>query len=136
MNKPHALLLAAAASFAVLGLAACDRGPDRSPIASPPSTLPSTPPPTTRAPETAPAAPVADRTAGQTLDDAGITAKVKTALAAEKDVSAMAINVDTMQGKVTLTGKVSNQTEADRAVQIARGIEGVKSVDSKLTVGT
>lgn len=128
MNMSRALL-ATAAGVVVLGLAACDRPPDRSPIASPPATSPATPPATARAPETG-------RGVGQTLDDAGITAKVKTALAAEKDVSAMAINVDTMQGKVTLTGRVSSQTEADRAVQVARGIEGVKSVDSRLTVGT
>lgn len=136
MNKPHALLAATAASFVVLGLAACDRPPDRTPAVTPPATSPAAPPTTSRAPEAAPAAPVADRSVGQTLDDAGITAKIKTALAAEKDVSAMAINVDTVSGIVTLSGRVSNQTEADRAVQVARGVEGVKSVDSKLSVGT
>jgi hyperosmotically inducible protein len=79
---------------------------------------------------------VAERGAGQAIDDAGITAKVKTALAAEKDVRAIGINVDTVQGNVTLTGQVASQNEAERALQVARSIEGVKSVDSKLTVGS
>jgi hyperosmotically inducible protein len=70
------------------------------------------------------------------IDDAGITAKVKTALAAEKDVSAVKINVDTAQGTVTLSGQVASQTEVDRALQVARGVDGVKSVENRLTVGS
>jgi hyperosmotically inducible protein len=121
----------------LLGVAACDRPADgdRRSATTPPATSPGTPP-TSRAPATTPSAPVADRSVGQTIDDAGITAKVKTALAGEKDVSAMAINVDTVQGNVTLSGRVSNPVEAERAVQVARSVEGVKSVDSKLAVGS
>jgi hyperosmotically inducible protein len=69
------------------------------------------------------------------IDDAGITAKVTSALLAEQGVNGTAINVDTMQGNVTLTGRVPDQSQAERAVQVARGIEGVKAVDSKLSVG-
>jgi hyperosmotically inducible protein len=79
---------------------------------------------------------MADRTVGQTVEDAGITAKVKTALAAEKDVSATRINVDTVQGTVTLSGRVSNPSEAERAIEVARNVEGVKAVESKLTAGS
>jgi osmotically-inducible protein OsmY len=61
---------------------------------------------------------------------------VKTALAAEKDVRAIGINVDTVQGNVTLTGRVASQDEAERVLQVARGVEGVKAVDSKLTIGS
>jgi hyperosmotically inducible protein len=60
---------------------------------------------------------------------------VKSALLAEQGVNGTAINVDTMQGNVTLTGRVPDQSQAERAVQVARGIEGVKAVDSKLSVG-
>jgi hypothetical protein len=133
MNALRALLTTAIAGVVVVGVAACDRPADRdrSSAAPPPSTsqapatTPTTPPP-----------PVAERGAGQAIDDAGITAKVKTALAAEKDVRAIGINVDTVQGNVTLTGQVASQNEAERALQVARSIEGVKSVDSKLTVGS
>ncbi len=60
---------------------------------------------------------------------------MKAALVAEKDVSGMSINVDTKQGKVTLTGKVPDPSQAERAIQVARGVEGVKAVENKLTVG-
>ena len=133
MNTFRALLLTTAASVLVIGVAACDRpAGDRSSATSPPATsrAPATPAPAT------PPSPTADRSVGQTIDDAGITVKVKTALAAEKDVSATKINVDTVQGNVTLSGQVANQSEAERAIQVARAVEGVKSVDSRLSVGS
>jgi hyperosmotically inducible protein len=129
--KLRSAVLAAAVTAALAGLAGCDRADsDRVERTTPPpapatSTKPATPPPAT-----------ADRGVGQTLDDAGITAKVKAALLAEKGVNGTAIDVDTMQGKVTLTGKVPDQSQVDRATQVARGIEGVKDVDNRLTVGT
>jgi hypothetical protein len=133
MNALRALLTTAIAGVVVVGVAACDRPADRDRSSAAP------PPATSRAPATTPTTPpppVAERGAGQAIDDAGITAKVKTALAAEKDVRAIGINVDTVQGNVTLTGQVASQNEAERAIQVARSIEGVKSVDSKLTVGS
>ncbi len=118
-------LVAAAALAMLTGLAGCDRpAGDRVSTAPSPRTAPATPTP-----------PAADRTAGQTIDDAGITAKVKAALLAEKGVDGMRINVDTSQGNVTLSGKVPDQAQVQRATQVARGIEGVKDVDNKLTVG-
>jgi hyperosmotically inducible protein len=74
------------------------------------------------------------RTAGQTLDDAGITAKVKAALVQAPDVKGTDINVDTANGTVTLKGTVETQAQSDRAVTIAKGIEGVKDVQNTLTV--
>ncbi len=133
MNRLRTSLVTAAAGVLVAGLAACDRPADRD------RTSAATPPATSRAPATTPAAPTAptaDRSVGQSIDDAGITAKVKMALAAEKDVSATSINVDTLQGNVTLSGQVTNQSEVARALDVARRIDGVKSVDSKLTVGS
>jgi hypothetical protein len=133
MNALRSLMATAIAAVMVVGLAACDRPADRD------RTSATTPPPASRAPATTPTTPpptTADRSAGQTIDDAGITAKVKTALAAEKDVRAIGINVDTVQGNVTLTGRVASQDEAERVLQVARGVEGVKAVDSKLTIGS
>jgi hyperosmotically inducible protein len=73
--------------------------------------------------------------AKQGVSDAAITTKVKAALAKEKDVSATRINVDTdASGVVTLRGNVRSQAEADRAMQVARGVDGVKSVNNQMQV--
>ncbi len=72
----------------------------------------------------------------QPVDDTWITTKVKSSLLAEADVSGLDINVDTLNGTVTLRGQVENQAQIDTATRIAREIEGVTNVDaSGLTVG-
>ena len=70
----------------------------------------------------------------RTVDDATITSAVKMRFAKDETVKAFAINVDTKNGDVTLTGTVKSQAEADRAIELARGIEGVKNVTSNLTI--
>ena len=72
--------------------------------------------------------------AGEAIGDAAITGKVKTALIADPDVKALKIDVDTKDHVVTLNGTADTQTNADKAVTIAKGIEGVKSVDNRLTI--
>lgn len=73
-------------------------------------------------------------TVGNAIDDGVITTKVKSALLADDTVKGLDINVDTMGGAVTLNGTVDNQAQADRAVEVAKGIEGVASVQSNLVV--
>ena len=51
-------------------------------------------------------------------------------------VSASDIDVDTNKGHVTLTGTVNSKAEADRALQIGRSVDGVKTVHSNLTIAT
>jgi hyperosmotically inducible protein len=69
------------------------------------------------------------------VKDSVITTKIKTKLAAEHLGSAKHIKVDTdRNGVVWLSGTANNQAEADKAVEIARNTEGVKSVNSKLKV--
>ena len=71
----------------------------------------------------------------ENVGDAKITAKIKTAYAKDKDVSALEINIVTdNKAAVTLKGTVKSQTEADKAVQIAKTTEGVTSVKSELKV--
>lgn len=79
---------------------------------------------------------VADKAedAGNKVQDASITAAVKMKLANDETVSASKIDVDTRDGMVTLTGSVSSQTEADRALELARSVSGVKMVHNNLTV--
>ena len=72
--------------------------------------------------------------AGDMLDDAGITASVKTDLAKDSELSALAINVDTKDGVVTLNGPAPNEAAKARAETIAKAAKGVKSVDNKLVV--
>lgn len=71
---------------------------------------------------------------GVAIDDAAITAKVKTAFAKDPDVSAMKVNVDTDKGYVTLKGEVKSSAERAKAAQLARNVEGVKGVNNNLTV--
>ncbi len=68
------------------------------------------------------------------LDDGALTAKVKTALLAAADVKAMQIDVDSKDGAVTLNGSQDTSSAVDRAASVARGTDGVKSVDNKLVV--
>jgi hyperosmotically inducible protein len=71
-----------------------------------------------------------ERSTGQAVDDTLITTKVKASFAADPQVSALAISVDTESGVVTLSGVVESEAERQRAIQLAQGIEGVKRVDA------
>ena len=72
--------------------------------------------------------------AGDAIADAAITAKVKTAFLADADVKGLQVDVDTRDGVVTLSGTLDKAANVDRAATIAKGMEGVKSVDNRLTV--
>lgn len=69
------------------------------------------------------------------LSDAGITAAVKAALAADPALSALRIDVDTRDGVVTLTGPAPDEKSRERAAVIAAAPEGVKRVDNRLHLG-
>lgn len=71
---------------------------------------------------------------GAYIDDSSITAKVKSEMIADKTVSARNINVTSLAGVVRLEGNIESQQESDRAVAIANGVAGVKSVENRLTV--
>ncbi|MGX4643557.1 BON domain-containing protein [Massilia sp. SYSU DXS3249] len=72
--------------------------------------------------------------AGEYVDDSVITAKVKTAFAADPTVKATEINVETFKGDVQLSGFVAQPGDAQRAVEIARGVKGVTSVKNDIRV--
>ncbi len=73
-------------------------------------------------------------TTGQVLEDTAITAKVKAALHAEKDVKSRDIDVETFQGKVVIKGAVPDRAQAERAAKVAGAVDGVKAVENRLTV--
>jgi hyperosmotically inducible protein len=72
--------------------------------------------------------------AGDKMKDASITTKVNAELARDNDLSALKINVDTIDGKVVLRGTAPNDAARDRATTIAQRVDGVLSVDNQLTV--
>ena len=74
------------------------------------------------------------KSVGETIDDATITTRVKTALLNDKEVGGLRIDVDTTLGVVSLSGVVRSQAEADKAVAVARQIGGVKDVKSTLQI--
>jgi len=73
---------------------------------------------------------------GAIASDSWITTKVKSELVADKQVSGTAIHVKTIDGVVTLTGTAKSQEEANRAVEDARKIKGVKSVENNIDVNS
>ena len=70
--------------------------------------------------------------AANAVDDAAITAKVKTAIMAEPGLKATDINVDTKDAVVTLTGTVPSAPLKNRAKEIASNVAGVRSVQDNL----
>ena len=74
----------------------------------------------------------AANTAKGAIDDATITAQVNAGLAKDPDLSALKINVDTVNGKVTLNGPAPSTVARDRAEAIAKSVTGVTSVNYQL----
>jgi osmotically-inducible protein OsmY len=73
-------------------------------------------------------------TAGQYVDDSVITTKVKAAIFDEMSLKTFQINVKTYQGVVQLSGFVDSAEHAQKAGELARGVEGVKEVKNDLNV--
>ena len=73
---------------------------------------------------------------GEFLDDAAITTRVKAAMLAEPALGALAIDVDTHSGVVSLSGTVDSQRDRQRAAEIAAAVPSVKGVENRLVVKT
>ena len=106
MNRP---LLIAALGTVVLGAAACS---------------------TSSEPASA-----KGETTGQYIDDATVTAKVKTAIASNVGVRAASnVNVETYQGKVQLSGFADSSDQASQAAEAAKKVSGVRTVENDIRV--
>ena len=70
--------------------------------------------------------------AGEYVDDSVITTKVKSLLAADDFLKSFQIGVETYKGIVQLSGFVNSQKAVDKAVEITRSVQGVKSVKNNL----
>jgi len=74
------------------------------------------------------------RTTGDKIDDASITAQVKTTLLFHRSTSALNTKVETKHGVVTLSGKAANAAEKDLATKIVNDVHGVQSVKNQMTI--
>ena len=69
---------------------------------------------------------------GEYIDDTVITTKVKAVLLADPDTKVLQVNVETFKGVVQLSGFVSTQAIASRAVELTRAIKGVTEVKNDM----
>lgn len=70
----------------------------------------------------------------QAVSDAAITTEVNAQLVKDPSLSALEINVDTRDGQVVLMGTAPDDVAKVRASQLAQGVDGVVSVDNRLTI--
>ena len=75
-----------------------------------------------------------DKTVGEKVDDASITAQVKMTLLFHRSTSALSTKVETNDGVVTMYGKASNAAEKDLVNKLVNDINGVKSVNNRMTI--
>ena len=74
------------------------------------------------------------KSAGTNVDDATITASVKSKLVADKASNLTRVDVDTNHGTVYLNGTVDSAEQKSRAERLAWQAQGVKSVVNNLQV--
>jgi hyperosmotically inducible periplasmic protein len=74
------------------------------------------------------------KSAGRNVDDAAITASVKSTLVADKAVNLTRIDVDTNNGVVSLNGVVDSAQQKDRAEQLTRRVDGVRGINNNLQI--
>lgn len=74
------------------------------------------------------------RKIGAGAEDGWLWTKTRASLAATDDLRDSTINVDVENSVVTLSGTVANQAQKTKAEQVAKGVNGVKSVKNNLTV--
>jgi hyperosmotically inducible protein len=138
------LAVAAGAVLTMTFAAGCQREEPKPGVPpTPAATAPEPPnPPTVTGTAPTPAPPPKDagpaeragRAIGEQIDDATLTAKVKTALLQAPDVKGTDVNVQTEKGVVQLSGFVATQTEIERAMVLARAVKGVKEVHNKMSL--
>jgi len=71
---------------------------------------------------------------GEYVDDSVVTTKVKTAIFNEPTLKSAEIGVETFKGVVQLSGFVSSQSDINKAVEVARGVAGVTSVQNAMRI--
>ena len=120
-----------AAVLATLGLAACDRNDNQTAGQGLDKAI-------DKAKDQSQAAKVATKDAANSIAsaaaDAGITVKVNGALMADTRLKVLKVNVDTRDGRVTLTGVAPDAGARDKTTALVKAIEGVVDVDNQLRI--
>lgn len=109
-NHKFVLLAIAVAGGVFISLSGCDQRRSEKDAASPSATV------------------------GTTIDDSVLTTKVKSALISDPDVKSFDLQVETRKGVVQLSGFVDSTMQIERALQVARSVAGVVSVENKMNV--
>jgi len=76
------------------------------------------------------------KTAGRNVDDASLTASVKSTLVADKAANLTRIDVDTNNGVVSLNGVVESAQQKARAEELARRVDGVRGINNNLQISS
>ena len=76
----------------------------------------------------------AERTVGEKIDDASVTAQVKMALLTHRSTSSVNTKVETRDGEVTLTGIAKNAAEQSLVTKLVTDIHGVTGVKNQMTI--
>lgn len=74
------------------------------------------------------------RTVGEVIDDASITAQIKSALLTHRSTSAIKTKVTTRDGVVMVSGEAGNQAEKDLVTKLVNDVKGVKSVVNDMAI--
>jgi hyperosmotically inducible protein len=80
------------------------------------------------------AATPATESTGEYIDSTAITAKVKAGILEQPKLRLFDIHVETSKGVVRLGGYAASQSSIDKAVEIARRVDGVKSVNNEMRI--
>jgi len=80
------------------------------------------------------AATLPDESAGEYVDDAVITTKVKASILDQPTLKILEIKVETFKGTVYLSGFVASQSQIDKASEVARSVNGVRLVRNEMRV--
>ncbi len=76
-----------------------------------------------------------ERSVGEHFDDVSMASKIDARLLAEKDMPSRWVSVEVIEGVAILTGYLPSQHHIDRALLLARSVEGVKDVRNELKIG-
>ena len=142
MKTTHRYTALFAAAAATVLIAACGDKPDDANVGLVDNSVTTTQPAGTDLENAAEVAANEARAAGsqaaaavaETATDMAITTRVNAALAADDKLSALKIDVDTEAGNVALIGTAPDEASRDRATTLAAAVEGVVTVDNRLTV--
>lgn len=129
-------LLSVGLLLAALSGAGCTPGSSKSPASPDTSSTTDTLAASTTAPTAEPSstAPASTRTVSQRLRDASLTARIKQALARDRDLRAFNFFPKVARGDVTMRGDVDTHDQYREAERIVRAVDGVETLTNQITV--